>query len=67
MHVERPIPGDAGDPAGWPRLVAEFCDWMGSHGYSPRTIENRRGQLTALITWLSERGMTRPVEVTRPG
>lgn len=67
MHVERPIPGDAGDPAGWPRLVAEFCDWMGSHGYSPRTIENRRGQLTALITWLAERGMTRPVEVTRPG
>ncbi|MGI8663238.1 MAG: site-specific tyrosine recombinase XerC, partial [Acidimicrobiales bacterium] len=66
VHVERPIPGDPDDPGGWPQLVAEFCDWMGSHGYSPRTIGNRRGQLTQLIIWLAERGVTRPVEVTRP-
>jgi integrase/recombinase XerD len=60
------IPGDPTDPAGWPRLVDEFCEWMGAHGYSERTIRNRRGQLAALIGWLAERGVTRPVEVTRP-
>jgi len=66
VHKPRTVPGDALDPAGWPKLVNEFCDWMGAHGYSPRTIENRRGQLAALASWLEERGITRPVEVTRP-
>jgi integrase/recombinase XerD len=60
------VAGDPADLAGWPRLVDEFCDWMGSHGYSPRTIGNRRGQLAALVDWLAERGVTRPAEVTRP-
>jgi integrase/recombinase XerD len=61
-----PIPGDPADISGWPFLVEEFCIWMGAHGYSPRTIHNRRRQLSALVVWLSERGVTRPVEVTRP-
>jgi integrase/recombinase XerD len=39
---------------------------MGAHGYSERTIHNRRGQIAALVVWLAERGVTRPVEVTRP-
>jgi integrase/recombinase XerD len=60
------IPGDPADISGWPFLVEEFCVWMGSHGYSPRTIHNRRHQLSALVVWLAERGVTRPVEVTRP-
>lgn len=60
------VPGDPADPAGWPRLVSDFCEWMGAHGYSPRTIENRRGQLAAIASWLAERGVSRPVEVTRP-
>lgn len=62
----RRIAGDPADVAGWPRLVEEFCDWMGAHGYSPRTIGNRRGQLASLVDWLAERGVTRPLEVTRP-
>jgi integrase/recombinase XerD len=66
QHTPQVVPGDPADIAGWPRLVGEFCEWMGSHGYSPRTIANRRGQLAALVTWLSQRGVTRPVEVTRP-
>ena len=65
-HRPHAVPGDPSDPAGWPRLVADFCEWMGAHGYSPRTVENRRGQLAALVAWLAERGVTRPVEVTRP-
>lgn len=66
QRTPRRIAGDPADVAGWPRLVDEFCDWMGAHGYSPRTIDNRRGQLAALVDWLAERGVTRPVEVTRP-
>lgn len=62
----RRIAGDPADVAGWPRLVEEFCDWMGAHGYSPRTIGNRRGQLAGLVDWLADRGVTRPLEVTRP-
>jgi integrase/recombinase XerD len=66
QHTPQLVPGDPADIAGWPRLVGEFCEWMGAHGYSPRTIANRRGQLATLVAWLSERGVIRPVEVTRP-
>ena len=60
------VPGDPADRFGFPHLVGGFEEWMGVHGYSPRTIENRRRHLIALTTWLAERGITRPVEVTRP-
>ncbi len=39
---------------------------MGTRGYSPRTIDNRRAMLSFLVAFLAERGVTRPVEVTRP-
>jgi integrase/recombinase XerD len=61
-----PIAGDPADLAGFPRLVGAFTEWMGIRGYSPRTIDNRRAMLSFLIDWLAERGVTRPVEVTRP-
>lgn len=38
QHTPRVIAGDPADVSGWPRLVEEFCEWMGAHGYSPRTI-----------------------------
>jgi integrase/recombinase XerD len=60
------IVGDPADPFGFPALTAEFTDWMGAHGYSPRTVENRQRMLAHLVTWLDERGVTRPGEVTRP-
>jgi integrase/recombinase XerD len=60
------IAGDRADLAGWPRLVDEFCEWMGVRGYSERTIGNRRAMLSYLVDWLADRGITRPVEVTRP-
>ena len=66
QHTPHKISGDPADLAGFPRLVNEFSEWMGVHGYSPRTIENRRAMLSYLVDWLSERGVTRPVEVTRP-
>jgi integrase/recombinase XerD len=61
-----PITGDASDLAGFPRLVGEFCTDMAARGYSDRTVGNRRFMLSYLVAWLAERGITRPVEVTRP-
>jgi integrase/recombinase XerD len=60
------IAGDRADLTGFPRLTEEFCDHMAARGYSPRTIGNRRFMLSYLVTWLAERGITRPAEVTRP-
>lgn len=66
QHTPHRINGDPADLSGFPRLVDEFAEWMGVHGYSPRTIDNRRAMLSFLVDWLAERGVTRPVEVTRP-
>jgi integrase/recombinase XerD len=63
---EPAIVGDPADAYGFPMMVSEFSDWMGAHGYSPRTIENRQRMLAHLVIWLDERGVTRPAEVTRP-
>ncbi len=60
------FPGDPTDRFGFPVLVADYCEWMGAHGYSPRTIENRQRMLAHLAIWLDERGISRPVDVTRP-
>jgi integrase/recombinase XerD len=60
------FPGDRTDPFSFAALVGEWCEWMGAHGYSPRTVENRQRMLAHLVVWLDERGVTRPVDVTRP-
>jgi site-specific recombinase XerD len=60
------IPGDRSDPLGFPALVEEFLESMAVRGYSEKTIENRRYNLTYLVLWLAERGVSRPGEVTKP-
>ncbi|MGH2917075.1 MAG: hypothetical protein ACRDLS_00530 [Solirubrobacteraceae bacterium] len=60
------ITGDPADPGGFPVLVFEFLESMGVRGYSPRTIENHFVALGYLAAWLSERGITRPADVTKP-
>jgi integrase/recombinase XerD len=65
-HVPLTIPGDAGDPRGFVTLVEEFCADLSARGNSPATVRNRRHMLAQLAGWLGDRGVTRPVEVTRP-
>lgn len=66
VHVPQRIPGDPTDSHGFPALVEEFLTDLGARGYSPATIRARRQCLAALSAWLADRGVTRPVEVTRP-
>jgi integrase/recombinase XerD len=61
-----PIPGDPSDPHGFPALVAEFCEQLSVHAYSPLTVKAKRTMLTMLVHWLAERSVTRPAEVTQP-
>jgi integrase/recombinase XerD len=66
VHVPQQVPGDPGDAHGFPALVAEFCTDLAARGYSPATIRARRQALATLAAWLTDRGVTRPVQVTRP-
>ena len=66
VHVPQRIPGDPKDAYGFPALVEEFLIDLGARGYSPATIRARRQSLAALSAWLADRGVTKPVEVTRP-
>ncbi|UJP41770.1 site-specific tyrosine recombinase XerC [Cellulomonas palmilytica] len=66
VHTPQTIPGDPGDRHGFPALVTEFCTDLAARGYSPATIRARRQALATLAAWLADRGVTRPVEVTRP-
>ena len=65
-HTPQAIPGDPGDRHGFPAVVTEFCTDLAARGYSPATIRARRQALATLAAWLADRGVTRPVEVTRP-
>jgi integrase/recombinase XerD len=58
--------GDPSDPHGMAAALASFLEWLRTKGYSERTVGNRAEYVTAFILWCEERGITKPVEVTRP-
>lgn len=64
-RLPEPIAGDPGDPYGFPAEIAEFCEWMAIHGYSRHTVKTKRAGLALFARWLTERGVTRPAEVTK--
>ncbi len=66
QHTPRVIPGDPQDGQGFPVMVVEFCEWLAIRGYAPTSVKNQRTALALLADWLSERGVTRPREVTKP-
>jgi integrase/recombinase XerD len=65
-HTPRVIPGDPQDGQGFPVMVVEFCEWLAIRGYAATSVKNQRTALALLADWLSERGVTRPREVTKP-
>ncbi|MEJ7805890.1 MAG: site-specific tyrosine recombinase XerC [Telluria sp.] len=48
-----------------PYLTA-WCDWSLAAGFSEQTMSSRRFSVQRFIIWCDERGITRPVEITRP-
>ena len=62
----RPVVGDPGDPHGMAAALHGFVEWQRTKGYSERTIDNRNRHMTTFILWCEERGIVRPIEVTRP-
>jgi integrase/recombinase XerD len=62
----KPIVGDPSDPHGMAVSLESFLDWLRTKGYSDRTVGNRAEYITAFLLWCEERGITKPVEVTRP-
>lgn len=53
------------DPLGFDTLLQQFLEWMRVQNYSDKTVTNRRVFLTAFLLWAIERGLTRPVDVTK--
>ncbi len=62
----KPPVGDPSDPQGMAARSAEYLEWMRTKNYSERTVENRAVYLAFFLQWAEDRGVMRPVEVTRP-
>ena len=56
------VPGSPGDLAA---EAVRYLEWLGDRGYSETTIYNRRLGLLRFLDWCTERGISRPVELTR--
>lgn len=61
----RPI-GNLADPEGMGRAVADHLLWRQTKGQTELTVMHTRATLRYFVAWCEERGITRPVEVTRP-
>lgn len=57
---------NANDPDSLTAWMDRFLEWLRSHGYSERTVENRITELGFFIRWADARGLVYPQEVTRP-
>ena len=66
QRFEKAIVGDPTDPRGMARYREMFFEWMRTANYSDRTIQNREVYLNFFIQWAEERGIFRPMEVTKP-
>jgi integrase/recombinase XerD len=61
----RPL-GDPTDPDGTAPLLGLFLDWMRVRNHTEQTVENRLKNCNYFIHWVAERGVTRPIEVSKP-
>ena len=60
----RPI-GNLADANGMGRAVADHLGWRQTKGQSESTVTGARQLLGYFVAWCEERGITKPVEVTR--
>jgi integrase/recombinase XerD len=48
------------------RYMEEHFEWMTVTGYSADTVRARRQHIRKFITWIDERGIDSPTQITRP-
>lgn len=53
------------DPDGFLRRVAQYREWLLVNHFSEATAESKGKYLRYLVAWCQDRGITRPVEVSR--
>ncbi len=58
--------GDVNDPEGLPVWTRRYLDWLRVRHYSETTLCTSEYQLKAFIEWAHDRGVLRPIEVTKP-
>jgi integrase/recombinase XerD len=58
--------GDASDPHGMAHLLGMFIEWLKVRNHTEQTVENRLKVCNYFLQWASERGIRRPIEVTKP-
>jgi integrase/recombinase XerD len=61
-----PFPGDLSNPQGFRALAERWIDQQLASGKSTGTMQSYRFELAWFSLWARERGITRPIEVTRP-
>jgi len=61
----RPL-GDTSDSQGFAVLAADYLEGLRVKNYSEATIATREHYLREFIKWCRERGLARPVEITKP-
>lgn len=58
--------GDLNDPEGLPVWTRRYLDWLRVRHYSETTLVTSEYQLKSFIEWAFDRGVSRPIEVTKP-
>ncbi len=53
------------DPHSLAAQVERHLGWLEARDYAETSVEGRRRDITAFVTWCEERGLTRPPELTR--
>jgi integrase/recombinase XerD len=61
---KRPVPAEPLDPL--QAAIAQYLEWIAVHGFSGDTVNTRRAYLGYFHEWCHERGLSEPIEITRP-
>ncbi len=59
------VEGDRHDPKDLRPMMARFLEWMRVRNQTERTVLGYEASLRAFATWVEERGVRRPCEVTK--
>src|ERR1700690_1945912 len=61
-----PIIGDPNDPKGMIPMLNDYLEWRRIKNFSKQTVTLHRIYLGYFINWCAVRGITQPLEVTKP-